>query len=235
MDQTLRSVSLASVAAQTPSNLKKESLLYFRPLTAPSLSLDKTLSVNSHTGILHRPSLHGTDSPILNRLTPPPIQDVVEVFLRLGGALALTASQRAIVDWARPISEITHLICTTCTGSSHPGYDLFLHQQLGLGSEVERTLIHGIGCAGGLAIVRLARNICVAEELLGRRARVLVVALEVTSTLLRTEMQSLDEEGAKGGTKPNVASTIFSDAASAMIIGSGEMGEDGKLPLINDP
>ena len=154
---------------------------------------------------------------------------MVEVFLRLGGALALTASQRAIIDWGRPVSEITHLICTTCTGSSHPGYDLFLHQQLGLGSEVERTLIHGIGCAGGLAIVRLARNICIAEEeSSGRRTRVLVVALEVTSTLLRTEMESLDEEGAKGGTKPNVASTIFSDAASAMIIGSGESREHGE-------
>jgi type III polyketide synthase len=153
----------------------------------------------------------------------------VEVFLHLGGQLALTASQRAITDWGRPDSEITHLICTTCTGSSHPGYDLFLHQQLGLGPEVERTLIHGIGCAGGLAIVRLARNVCIAMEAQGRKARVLVVALEVTSTLVRTELQAVDEESERGGTRPNVASTIFSDAASAMVVGSGELLEDGEL------
>ena len=56
----------------------------------------------------------------------------------------------------------------------------------------------------------------------------LVVALEVTSTLVRTELQSLDEEAERGGTRPNVASTIFSDAASAMVVGSGDLEDDGE-------
>lgn len=88
-------------------------------------------------------------------------------------------------------------------------------------------MIHGIGCAGGLSIIRLARNICIAAEAQGRKARCLVVALEVTSTLVRTELASLDEEAERGGTRPNVASTIFSDAASAMVVGSGELEEGG--------
>ncbi len=66
-------------------------------------------------------------------------------------------------------------------------------------------------------------------EAQGRKARVLVVALEVTSTLVRTELQAVDEESERGGTRPNVASTIFSDAASAMVVGSGELLEDGEL------
>jgi type III polyketide synthase len=181
--------------------------------------------INKRTGILHRPSINTQSSPILNSPTPPPIQTIVSTFLDQGLDLAFTASERAIKDWGRSASEITHLICTTCTASSHPGYDLYLHQRLDLLPSVERTLIHGIGCAGGLSIIRLARNICIAAKAQGRKARVLVVALEITTSLLRTELEGLDEE--EGG-KPNVASTIFSDAASAMIVGSDGLMENGE-------
>jgi len=54
------------------------------------------------------------------------------------------------------------------------------------------------------------------------------VALEVTSTMLRTELEGINEEAERGGGRPNVASTIFSDAASAMVIGSGKLTEDGE-------
>jgi type III polyketide synthase len=80
----------------------------------------------------------------------------------------------------------------------------------------------------------LARNICEAERSRGRQARVLVVALEVTTSLLRTELESLDEEGERGGGRPNVASTIFSDGSSAMVVGAdvgGEWEEGGELGL----
>lgn len=73
--------------------------------------------------------------------------------------------------------------------------------------------------------MRLARNICEAERGRGRKARVLVVALEVTTSLLRTELESLDEEGENGGTRPNVASTIFSDGSSAIILGADDEGK----------
>lgn len=76
--------------------------------------------------------------------------------------------------------------------------------------------------------MRLARNIGLAASAQGRKARILVVAVEVTSTLLRTELEFLDEELENGGNRPNIAATIFSDAASAMIIGNGPLEEDGK-------
>jgi type III polyketide synthase len=196
---------------------------------ADKRSLEKTLFVNHHTKIAFRQSSQNEDSQMLTRADPPPIEEICDAFLELGGALALKASKSAIADWGRSASEITHLICTTCTGSSHPGYDLHLHEQLGLDSSTERTLLHGIGCAGGLSIVRLARNICLAAEAQGRKARVLAVAVEIPSSMIRTELQSLDEEAKRGGRKPNIASVIFSDAASAMIIGSNALEGDGEL------
>jgi fungal type III polyketide synthase len=76
--------------------------------------------------------------------------------------------------------------------------------------------------------VRVAQDLCLATEAQGRKARVLVVALEVFSSLSRTELMRLDEEDEKGGTRPNIATTLFSDGASAMIAASGEMELDGK-------
>ena len=55
------------------------------------------------------------------------------------------------------------------------------------------------------------------------------MALEIASSMLRTELQSIDEEAERGGKMPNIASVIFSDAASAMIVGSGELVEDGEF------
>jgi type III polyketide synthase len=178
--------------------------------------------------------VHDETSELLTRPNPPPIQDICEAFLDLGVPLALKACQQAIADWGQSKGSITHLICTTCTGSSHPGYDLHLHQKLGLNTECERTLLHGIGCAGGLAILRLARQICLAAEATGRKARVLIVALEVVSSMMRTELQSIEEEAERGGTWPNIASVLFSDAASAMIVGSGSLEEDGAFTLMKD-
>ena len=166
---------------------------------------------------------------MLNRPNPPPIEDICNTFSDAGVSLALQACEDAIHDWGRSKDEITHLICTTCTGSSHPGYDLLLHQRLGLSRDVERTLLHGIGCAGGLSILRLARQICLSAEMMGNKARVLVVALEIASSMLRTELQSIDEEADRGGKMPNIASVIFSDAASAMIVGSGDLDENGEF------
>jgi type III polyketide synthase len=121
-------------------------------------------------------------------------------------------------------------VCTTCTATHHPGYDLYVHQRLGLKPSAKRILLHGIGCAGGLSLVRVARDICLSAQMQSRKARVLIVAVEVVSSLLRTELQRLDEEDEKGGTKPNIASTIFADGASAMIVASGKMEASGEYP-----
>ncbi|KAK4683718.1 hypothetical protein P7C73_g6513, partial [Tremellales sp. Uapishka_1] len=225
-------VSILGIATCIPDDLAPPSHFddFARKWARSSAALEKTLVINRRTGIDHRPTLNLATAPLLNRPTPAPIQDICAAFLSSGVALAITASERAIADWGGDKGSITHLICTTCTGSSHPGYDLFLHQALGLGSHVERTLIHGIGCAGGLSIVRLARNIAIASSAQGKRARILCVALEVVSSLLRTELAALDMEDEK----PNVASTIFSDASSAKVVGSDmEESEESSFDILD--
>jgi type III polyketide synthase len=104
---------------------------------------------------------------------------------------------------------------------------------LGLELTVDRTLLHGVGCAGGLSALRLANSLAQlppvfsgnASEGKSRSPRILVVALEVTSTLVRSELEELDRSGGKMG---NVGVCLFSDGASAMVVGGGELLDGGE-------
>jgi len=107
---------------------------------------------------------------------------------------------------------------------------------LGLDLTVDRTLLHGVGCAGGLSALRLANSFAQLPSVSSGAAaqggsisssppRILVVALEVTSTLVRSELEELDRAGGKMG---NVGVCLFSDGASAMVVGGGELLEGGE-------
>ena len=105
---------------------------------------------------------------------------------------------------------------------------------LGLDLTVDRTLLHGVGCAGGLSALRLANSFAQLPSVSSvagsagdgsRPPRILVVALEVTSTLVRSELEELDRAGGKMG---NVGVCLFSDGASAMVVGGGELLDGGE-------
>ncbi|KAJ9125582.1 hypothetical protein QFC22_000544 [Naganishia vaughanmartiniae] len=104
---------------------------------------------------------------------------------------------------------------------------------LGLPLTTDRTLLHGVGCAGGLSLVRLAHQLArvpVDPSPIAKPTRILVVSTEVTSTLCRSEIDELNKASkAPGGDKgwPNVSLCLFSDGASAMIVGAAD--REGRL------
>lgn len=113
---------------------------------------------------------------------------------------------------AEPL-DITHVVAVTCTDQGNPGYDLLVCQVLQLPPNVERTLLHGVGCAGGLSALRAAANIAAAESQRGRPACILVVACELCSLFLRGELQAASQdEGLR------IAPALFSDAAAALVV-----------------
>jgi type III polyketide synthase len=90
--------------------------------------------------------------------------------------------------------DITHVVAVTCTDQSNPGYDLFVCRRLKLQPDVQRTLLHGVGCAGGLSALRAAVNIAAAEIQKGRPARVLVMATELCSLFLNAELHVASQD-----------------------------------------
>ncbi|KAJ7243760.1 type Iii polyketide Synthase [Mycena rebaudengoi] len=178
-----------------------------------SPALDKTMAINRNSGIRTRSVAVPLNSPVFNQTAIPTIKTISEIYSKEGVALAVSAARLAIEEAGINPNEITHVVSTTCTNSSNPGYDAFLARELGLKPTVERVLLHGIGCTGGLAAIRLASSLCHSAAWKGRPANVLVVACETPSTLWRNELESADRDQ---DVRPGVA--VFADGAGALVI-----------------
>lgn len=155
----------------------------------------------------------------------PTIDELCKVFLKDGVALAVTASRKALHEAQLSPSDVTHVVSTTCTNSANPGFDHYVCKGLGITQPVEKVLLHGIGCSGGLASLRTAAGLALGGRFLGRKARVLIVALEISSLLVRSELNSVQELQ-----ETRIGITLFSDCASAAILSNG-IGEGDPEPI----
>lgn len=119
--------------------------------------------------------------------------------------LAASAAEKAIAEWGRPATDITHLIFSTYSGGRAPSADLHLASLLGLRPSVCRTIINLHGCYGGGRALQLAKE--VAENNHG--ARVLVACSEAT----------LISFGGPDGSNL-VGHGLFGDGAGTIIVGA---------------
>jgi fungal type III polyketide synthase len=178
--------------------------------------MSKVLSINQFTGIETRSSIGTSEHPLVNEPEPPSIADLHATFMSDGVPLAISAARKALAEARVDASQITHIVSTTCTDSANPGFDHFVAKELGLRQNVERVLLHGVGCSGGLAILRTGANLALGHRCRGRPARVLCVALEVSTTLVRSELESIDKLQ-----QTRIGACLFSDCASAVVLSNG--------------
>lgn len=143
----------------------------------------------------------------------------MDAFFRDAGVtLAAQACEKALGEAGLHAQDITHTVAVTCTNQGNPGYDLLVHRKLGLRADVDRMLLHGVGCAGGLAIMRAAAQVCLAATASGRPARVLAFACELCTPLVRCELAVAEKSSAK---TVGIAGALFSDAAAAFVLCNG--------------
>uniref|UniRef100_A0A453AAE4 Chalcone synthase n=1 Tax=Aegilops tauschii subsp. strangulata TaxID=200361 RepID=A0A453AAE4_AEGTS len=129
--------------------------------------------------------------------------------------LAQSAAAKAIAEWGRPATDITHLVFSTYSALQAPSADLKLATLLSLRTTVCRTILSLHGCYGGARALHLAKEL--AEN--NRGARVLVACAETTLICFGS---------------PNranlVGHALFGDGAGAVIVGAGPFSE-GERPL----
>ena len=190
--------------------------------------MSKVLSINKFTGIETRSTIGEVDHPLANQPAPPTITQLNELFMDIGVDLSVRACQQAIVEWGGQLDDITHMVSTTCTNSANPGFDHFVLRKLGLRLGIEKVLLSGIGCSGGLAAIRTAANLALAATHRGRPARVLVLACEISSILVRSELESIS-----ANQETRIGVCLFSDCASACILSNG-VGDAPSGPSIYD-
>ncbi|KAI9801023.1 MAG: hypothetical protein M1825_003557 [Sarcosagium campestre] len=192
----------------------------------PSAALSKVLMINRFTGIETRSAIGTIDHPIVNQPNAPSIAELCKLFLTEGVALSVAACRKAIKEWGGSVNDITHVVSTSCTNSANPGFDHFVVKQLGLRSGVEKVLLHGVGCSGGLAALRTAANLAMGASFRGRPARVLVLACEISSVLVRSELDSVAKDQ-----DTRIGLTLFSDCASALVLSNGIGGDARARPI----
>ncbi|KAI6780980.1 uncharacterized protein J7T54_003122 [Emericellopsis cladophorae] len=181
-----------------------------------SASMKKVLGVNRYTGIDTRSSIGNPDHPSVNKEKAPSIKELHDIFMSDGVPLAIRAAGKALKESAIDASQITHIVSTTCTDSANPGFDHYVAKELGVSHKVEKVLLHGVGCSGGLATLRTGANLALGHAARGKPARVLCVALEVSTTLARSELDSISELQ-----ETRIGACLFSDCASAAVLSNG--------------
>lgn len=122
--------------------------------------------------------------------------------------MAIEASQACIKKWGRPVSDITHLLYVSSSEARLPGGDLYLAKGLRLSPETCRVMLYFIGCSGGVAGLRVAKDI--AENNPG--SRVLLATSE--TTIIGYKPPSAERP------YDLVGVALFGDGAGAMIIGA---------------
>ncbi|KAI9680708.1 MAG: hypothetical protein M1817_004148 [Caeruleum heppii] len=181
-----------------------------------SSSLSKVLTINRFTGIESRSAIGDVNHPLANQPKAPTIAQLCDLFLSEGVRLSVNACRKAIKEWGGDVKDITHVVSTTCTNSANPGYDHYVVKQLGIPQGVEKVLLHGIGCSGGLNALRTGANLACGASFAKKPARVLVLACEISSLLVRSELDSIVEND-----EVRIGAALFSDCASAVVLSNG--------------
>ncbi|KAI4305084.1 hypothetical protein L6164_028473 [Bauhinia variegata] len=121
------------------------------------------------------------ENPNMITLAEPPLNVCQDILIEEVPKLGEKAASKAIKEWGRPKSDITHLIFCSILGVDAPGADYKLAKLLNLNPSVKRFMLYHQGRFAGGTMLRLAKDF--AEN--NARARVLVVCSEMTLVLFR--------------------------------------------------
>nr|WIL10278.1 chalcone synthase [Grona styracifolia] len=148
------------------------------------------------------------ENPNISTYEEPSLNARQDILVNEVPKLGEKAASKAIKEWGRPKSDITHLIFCSTSGVDMPGADYQLVKLLGLKPSTKRFMLYHQGCFAGGTVLRLAKDL--AENNAG--ARVLVVCSEITVVTFRGPNEShLDSL---------VGQALFGDGASSVIVGS---------------
>ncbi|KAJ0962821.1 hypothetical protein J5N97_027943 [Dioscorea zingiberensis] len=129
---------------------------------------------------------------------------MVEEVPKLGAKAAI----KALEEWGRPLSDITHVIFSAMGGADLPGADYKLIKLLELSPSTKRVMLYGLGCFSGGTVLRIAKDLAENNE----DARVLIVCSEINAIFFR----GLDDVHFDNF----VCQAIFGDGAAAVVVGA---------------
>ncbi len=204
---------IKSIAHALPPHRVTQSEIrqYVRKIFAgSSLSIDDLMPVFANAGIETRYFSVPPEWYDIERSFSEKNAKYIETATALGAAAAEKALQSARFD----ATDIDYLIFVSTTGLATPSIDARLINVLNMRSNIRRTPVWGLGCAGGAAGLSQAYH-----YLLGHPdEKVLLVAVELCGLTFQQNDFS----------KSNfVATALFGDGASAVVLTGDEVAPEG--------
>ncbi|MEM7245295.1 MAG: type III polyketide synthase [Acidobacteriota bacterium] len=211
---------LNAIGLACPEHLHSQETLIDAFTTAQSLSsrdARRLRAVFTRAGIERRRGclpLHGDpeNTSLLDVLTRPATTgERMSLFAREAPRLLRSACQDLLsrLDDPSVLEDVRDLRVASCTGFLAPGLDRVLVEELGLRSDVHRTLVGFQGCQAGLVGLRDAAMACRVEP--GHRS--LVACLELSSLHVQA---GADED-------PLVGNALFGDGAALALVSGAEV------------
>jgi alkylresorcinol/alkylpyrone synthase len=125
--------------------------------------------------------------------------------------LFVAVAEKALIAADCKAGDIDIIVTISSTGIATPSLEARVAGRLGFRDDVERVPVFGLGCAGGVNGLAIARRLAEARP----GATVLLVAVEICTTAFRLDQL----------TKANmVATALFGDGAAACILRTGDGG-----------
>ncbi|XP_047177974.1 chalcone synthase-like [Vigna umbellata] len=209
--------TILAIATANPSNCIYQSDFtdyYFRVTKSDHMTdLKAKLKRICEKSMIEKRYIHLTEkmlkeNPNISTYEEPSLDARQDILVEEVPKLGEKAASKALKEWGRARSDITHLIFCSTSGVDMPGADYQLVRLLGLKPSTKRFMLYHQGCFAGGTVLRLAKDL--AENNVG--ARVLVVCSEITVVTFRgpceTHLDSL------------VGQALFGDGASSVIVGS---------------
>src|SRR5262245_3277889 len=176
--------------------------------------LDRLLDVVDHAGVDRRHLCFPPEYYLQPKSFEERNLDYQEQACRLGAEALRACLEPVGLDPA----DIDHLIFVTTTGLATPSIDALLAHRTKMRSDVRRTPLFGVGCAGG--VVGLARAAAFAQERPGQR--VVVLSVELCGQTL--QLQDVSKSNLIGA-------ALFGDGAAAALVTSDDLGHPGARVL----
>lgn len=142
------------------------------------------------------------------------------VYHEVGLDVLERAAREALDRAGLPPSAVDGVVLVSTTGISTPSLDARLANRMGLRPDVARVPVWGLGCAGGVAGLRVAAELARANP--GKRY--LLLAMELCSLAFNLNDMSV---------RALVATTLFSDGAAAALV-RGDATEGAALAQVGD-
>ena len=133
------------------------------------------------------------------------------IYLAAGQQLLETVALDALTKAGLSVDQVDAIVCVSSTGIATPSIPSQMLATMGLRGDVLTIPLFGFGCAGGVLGLQIAGDLVKADP----ARRVLLLTLELCSLAFRFGDLSK---------KAIIASTLFADGASAIVLGSSGDG-----------